>query len=104
MQEVSRKSDPVLATGQIEGGVAGDRHALYENVLMANGRMANGQMTNYIMPTAADIPDSRFAENLMPLGGQKGISELPMDGPAPPFWCIERDGSEFLIFRVPEMI
>ena len=78
---------PVLAAGQIEGGVAqAIGMALYENVVWREGRMANGQMTNYIMPTAADIPPIRvfFEEQPYPFGprGAKGIGELPMDGPA----------------------
>lgn len=88
VQEVGRVINPVLAAGQIEGGVAqAIGMTLYENVVWENGRMANGQMTNYIMPTAADIPPIRvyFEENPYAYGpaGAKGIGELPMDGPAP---------------------
>jgi CO/xanthine dehydrogenase Mo-binding subunit len=88
IQEVGRVINPVLAAGQIEGGVAqAIGMTLYENVVWENGRMANGQMTNYIMPTAADIPPIRvyFEENPYAFGpgGAKGIGELPMDGPAP---------------------
>jgi CO/xanthine dehydrogenase Mo-binding subunit len=88
VQEVGRVIHPVLAAGQIEGGVAqGIGWALYENVVWREGRMANGQMTNYIIPTSADIPPIRvhFFENPYAGGpaGAKGIGELPMDGPAP---------------------
>ena len=88
VQEVGRVINPVLAAGQIEGGVAqAIGMTLYENVVWENGRMLNGQMTNYIMPTAADIPPIRvfFEENPYAYGpaGAKGIGELPMDGPAP---------------------
>ena len=88
VQEVGKVIHPVLAAGQIEGGVAqAIGMALYENVVWRDGRMANGQMTNYIMPTAADIPPIRvfFEEHPYPFGpgGAKGIGELPMDGPAP---------------------
>jgi CO/xanthine dehydrogenase Mo-binding subunit len=88
LQEVGRVINPVLAAGQIEGGVAqAIGMTLYENVVWQNGRMANGQMTNYIMPTAADVPPIRvyFAENPYAFGpaGAKGIGELPMDGPGP---------------------
>jgi CO/xanthine dehydrogenase Mo-binding subunit len=88
IQEVGRVINPVLAAGQIEGGVAqAIGMTLYENVVWKDGRMANGQMTNYIMPTAADIPPIRvfFEENPYAYGpaGAKGIGELPMDGPAP---------------------
>ena len=60
VQEVGKVIHPVLAAGQIEGGVAqGIGYALYENVVWKDGRMANNQMTNYIMPTAADLPPIR---------------------------------------------
>ncbi|HEX2715234.1 MAG TPA: molybdopterin cofactor-binding domain-containing protein, partial [Candidatus Acidoferrales bacterium] len=79
---------PVLAAGQIEGGVAqAVGYALHENVVWENGRMMNSQMTNYIMPTSVDVPPIRvfFEELHYPFGpgGAKGIGELPMDGTAP---------------------
>jgi len=88
LQEVGRVLHPVLARGQITGGVAqGIGYALYEKVVWQNGRMQNGQMTNYIMPTSADLPSIRvyFEElgNQHGAYGAKGIGELPMDGPAP---------------------
>jgi len=88
LQEVGKVIHPVLAAGQIEGGVAqAIGFALYENVVWQNGRMINNQMTNYIMPTSADLPPIRvyFEEQPYAYGpsGAKGIGELPMDGPAP---------------------
>jgi CO/xanthine dehydrogenase Mo-binding subunit len=88
LQEVGKVLHPVLAKGQIAGGVAqGIGFALYEKVVWQNGRMQNGQMTNYIMPTSADLPPIRifFEEmgNVHGAYGAKGIGELPMDGPAP---------------------
>jgi CO/xanthine dehydrogenase Mo-binding subunit len=88
LQEVGRVINPILAAGQIEGGVAqAIGFTLFENVVWQDGRMANNQMTNYIIPTAADIPPIRvfFEENPYAYGpaGAKGIGELPMDGGAP---------------------
>jgi CO/xanthine dehydrogenase Mo-binding subunit len=88
LQEVGKVLNPVLAKGQIIGGVAqGIGFALYEKVIWDQGRMQNGQMTNYIMPTSADLPVVRayFEElgNVHGAYGAKGIGELPMDGPAP---------------------
>ena len=88
LQEVGKVLHPVLARGQIVGGVAqGIGYTLYEKVIWQNGRMQNGQMTNYIMPTSADLPPIRvhFEElgNVHGAYGAKGIGELPMDGPAP---------------------
>ncbi len=60
LQEVGRVLHPLLARGQIIGGVAqGIGLTLYEKVVWQNGRMQNGQMTNYIMPTSADLPPIR---------------------------------------------
>jgi CO/xanthine dehydrogenase Mo-binding subunit len=88
VQEVGRVIHPVLATGQIEGGVAqAIGWALYEDIVWREGRMVNAQMTNYIMPTAVDLPSIRVHFEEVPFeggpGGAKGIGELPMDGPAP---------------------
>jgi CO/xanthine dehydrogenase Mo-binding subunit len=88
VQEVGKVINPVLATGQIEGGVAqGIGWALYEDVVWQEGRMANGQMTNYIMPTSMDLPTIRVYFEEVPYrhgpAGAKGIGELPMDGAAP---------------------
>jgi len=88
LQEVGKVFHPVLAIGQIAGGVAqGIGFALYEKVIWQKGRMQNNQMTNYIMPTSSDLPPIRvfFEElgNVHGAFGAKGIGELPMDGPAP---------------------
>ena len=88
LQEVGKVLHPVLAKGQIIGGVAqAIGFALYEKVLWDKGRMQNGQMTNYIMPASSDLPHIRvyFEElgNAHGAFGAKGIGELPMDGPAP---------------------
>jgi CO/xanthine dehydrogenase Mo-binding subunit len=88
LQEVGRVINPLLAAGQIEGGVAqGIGYALYEKVVWKDGRMSNSQMTNYIMPTAVDVPNIEvyFDETPCEHGpyGAKGLGELPHDGPAP---------------------
>jgi CO/xanthine dehydrogenase Mo-binding subunit len=88
LQEVGKVLHPLLAEGQITGGVAqAIGFALYEKVVWQQGRMANNQMTNYIMPTSTDLPPIRvfFEEkgNVHGAYGAKGIGELPMDGPAP---------------------
>jgi CO/xanthine dehydrogenase Mo-binding subunit len=88
LQEIGRVIHPVLAAGQIEGGVAqAIGFALYEHVVYRDGRMTNAQMTNYIMPTSMDVPPIRVYFEEAPYahgpGGAKGIGELPMDGVAP---------------------
>jgi CO/xanthine dehydrogenase Mo-binding subunit len=88
VQEVGKVINPVLAAGQIEGGVAqGIGFALYENVVWQEGRMVNAQMTNYVIPTSMDIPSIREYFEEIPYArgpaGAKGIGELPLDGTAP---------------------
>lgn len=88
VQEVGKVIHPVLAAGQIEGGIAqAIGYALYENVVWKDGRMLNSQMTNYIIPTAMDVPRVRVYFEEIPYAygpaGAKGLGELPMDGTAP---------------------
>jgi CO/xanthine dehydrogenase Mo-binding subunit len=88
LQEVGKVIHPVLAAGQIEGGVAqAIGYTLFEKVVWKDGRMINNQMTNYIIPTSADIPPIRVFFEEVPYAygpaGAKGIGELPMDGAAP---------------------
>ncbi|HSE16879.1 MAG TPA: xanthine dehydrogenase family protein molybdopterin-binding subunit [Pyrinomonadaceae bacterium] len=108
MQEVGRVLNPVLAAGQIEGGVAqAIGFTLFENVVWKDGRMANNQMTNYIIPTPADIPPIRvyFEENPYAYGpgGAKGIGELPMDGAAPAILNAIEDATGVSFNLVPLM-
>jgi CO/xanthine dehydrogenase Mo-binding subunit len=88
VQEVGRVLNPVLASGQIEGGVVqGLGFALLEKIVWRDGAMANNQLTNYIIPTTLDVPPIRVLFEEIPYEhgamGAKGIGELPMDGPAP---------------------
>ena len=106
VQEVGRVINPVLAAGQIEGGVAqGIGFALYEDVVWKEGRMVNSQMTNYIMPTSADLPGIRvyFEETPYAHGpaGAKGIGELPIDGPAPAIVNAMANATGINVNRIP---
>jgi CO/xanthine dehydrogenase Mo-binding subunit len=108
VQEIGRVIHPVLAAGQIEGGVAQSiGWALYERVAWREGRMVNSQMTNYIIPTAMDIPSIRvhFEETPYPHGpaGAKGIGELPMDGGAPAILAAIENATGFVFNHVPLM-
>ena len=106
VQEVGRVIHPVMATGQIEGGIAqGVGYALYEKVVWRDGRMANNQMTNYIMPTAEDVPPIHVYFEEMPFRygafGAKGIGELPHDGPAPAILNAIRDATGVGFTAIP---
>ncbi len=106
LQEVGRVLHPLLAAGQIEGGVLqGIGFALYEKVLFRDGAMVNNQMTNYIVPTSMDVPaiDVLFEEIPYEHGalGAKGIGELPMDGPAPAILNAVEDALGIAFTHVP---
>lgn len=106
VQEVGRVLHPVLAAGQIEGGIAqGIGYALYEKVVLQNGHMANNQMTNYIMPTAEDVPPIHVFFEEIPFAygafGAKGIGELPHDGPAPAILNAIRDATGIGFRSIP---
>ncbi len=106
VQEVGRVLNPVLAGGQIEGGIAqGIGYALYEKVVWQNGHMANSQMTNYIMPTAEDVPPIHIYFEEIPFAhgafGAKGIGELPHDGPAPAILNAIRDATGVSFNAIP---
>lgn len=88
VQEIGKVLHPVLARGQVQGGVVqAIGWALMEECKFREGAMVNNQLTNYIIPTSDDVPPIRvvFVENPYPHGGggAKGVGELPMDGPAP---------------------
>jgi len=106
VQEVGRVLNPVLAGGQVEGGIAqGIGYALYEKVVWQNGHMANNQMTNYIMPTAEDVPPIHIFFEEIPFEygafGAKGIGELPHDGPAPAILNAIRDATGVSFTAIP---
>jgi CO/xanthine dehydrogenase Mo-binding subunit len=106
LQEVGKVIHPLLAAGQIEGGVAqGIGWTLFENVVWKDGRMANDRMTDYIVPTSADVPPMHvlFEEQPCALGpaGAKGIGELPMDGPAPAILNAILDATGVNLGRLP---
>jgi len=88
VQDIGKVIHPVLAAGQVEGGVAqAIGLGIYEDVKWRDGKMWNNRMTNYIMPTSVDLPEIRVFFKEVPFeygpSGAKGVGELPMDGPAP---------------------
>jgi CO/xanthine dehydrogenase Mo-binding subunit len=85
--DIGKAIHPLLVEGQIEGGtLQGIGWALYEEVVMRDGKMQNAQLTNYIIPTTLDTPPIEvvLVENPYAGGpfGAKGVGECPIDGPA----------------------
>jgi CO/xanthine dehydrogenase Mo-binding subunit len=106
LQEVGKVIHPLLAAGQIEGGVAqGIGWTLFENVVWKDGRMSNDRMTDYIVPTSADIPPMHVLFEEQPYSGgpagAKGIGELPMDGSGPAILNAIHDATGVSLTRLP---
>jgi CO/xanthine dehydrogenase Mo-binding subunit len=86
--DVGRAINPVLVSGQIEGGAmqALGWATLEEVVRDEQGGMKNDRLTNYIIPTSLDAPElvTRLIEIPYANGpfGAKGVGEIPLDAPA----------------------
>lgn len=53
--------NPMLAEGQIAGGIAqGIGMALFEEIMLRQGRTLNPNLMDYVLPTALDVPDIQF--------------------------------------------
>lgn len=86
--DVGRVINPVLAEGQVHGGlIQGLGYALMERVGVHDGMFEATRMQTYIVPGAKDIPEVKvtFVEVPYPHSdpGAKGLGELPLDGIAP---------------------
>jgi xanthine dehydrogenase molybdenum-binding subunit len=82
--------NPVMATGQVQGGVAmGIAAGLYEEMLIdpESGRIYNNNFLDYKIPTVVDVPDigCEFVETYEPTSGygNKALGEPPIISPPP---------------------
>ncbi|MEP4198672.1 MAG: molybdopterin cofactor-binding domain-containing protein [Aliishimia sp.] len=102
--DVGRAINPVLATGQIEGGIAqGLGLALMEEFIP--GRTEN--LHDYLIPTIGDMPDvtSVLIEKPDPEGpmGAKGLGEHVLIPTAPAILNAIRDASGARVTKVPAL-
>lgn len=87
--DIGRIINPVLAKGQIEGGLTQALgYAVMEKMAITkDGLYDASRMQTYVVPTALDVPemDVKFVEFPYTHGqpGAKGVGEIPMDGLAP---------------------
>jgi CO/xanthine dehydrogenase Mo-binding subunit len=80
--DIGKVVNPVMAEGQVEGGVAqGIGYALYERLVYEGGRVRSDRLSDYTIPMASDLPklEITFLGTDAP---SLGLGELPMDGPA----------------------
>jgi len=81
--DVGKVINPILAEGQVEGGVAqGIGYALYERIIYEEGKIKNNHLSDYIIPMASDLPKLHI-KFLNSDEKAKGLGELPMNAPAP---------------------
>jgi len=102
--DLGRVINPLLATGQIEGGIAqGLGMALMEEYIP--GRTEN--LHDYLIPSAGDMPqvDTIFIEKPDPVGpmGAKGLGEHVLIPTAPAILNAIRDASGGEITRLPAL-
>jgi aerobic carbon-monoxide dehydrogenase large subunit len=89
VDDSGRILNPVLAEGQVLGGIAqGVAQALFEEVRYdADGNCLNGSLASYTMPSAADLPafETERTQTPTPLNplGAKGIGESGTIGSTP---------------------
>lgn len=88
VHDCGRAINPVLAEGQIEGGVTmGLGFGIMEEMAVKNCAVGNPDFTNYLIPTALDVPDiiSGIIECPEVTGpfGAKGIGEPSLLPTAP---------------------
>ncbi len=80
--DIGKAVNPLLAEGQVEGGVAqGIGYALFERLVHEKGRVRSARFSDYTLPMAGDLPKLEIAflgTDAAPLG----LGELPMNGPA----------------------
>ncbi len=86
--DVGKAINPLLLEGQLEGGIMqGIGTALYEELILKDGKVLNASFTDYKIPTADDIPDIKIfvIENPEEDGpfGARGVGELAMIPAAP---------------------
>ena len=105
--ELGRVINPVLASGQIEGGTLqayGWANTEYLG-LTDDGRYTAGHLSKYAIPTTLDSPsfDVELLEDPCVFGaeGAKGVGELPMDGGAPALVAAVQNATGVFADRIP---
>jgi aerobic carbon-monoxide dehydrogenase large subunit len=92
VDDSGRILNPLLAEGQIHGGIAqGAAQALFEIIAFdEDGNCSTGSLVSYAMPSASDLPSyeterTQTPSPLNPLGA-KGIGESGAIGSTPAIW------------------
>ena len=107
VDEVGRVVNPVLATGQVEGGtLQAVGYATIEEMKVDDGRYVNDRLATYLIPTVArraarSPPSSSSSRSRASPHGAKGLGELPMDVGAPAVVAAIHDATGVWIDELP---
>ncbi|MCS7185233.1 MAG: molybdopterin-dependent oxidoreductase, partial [bacterium] len=98
--------NPTLAHGQIEGGISqAIGYALYENLVMQNGKILNPNFTDYVLQVATQIPEIKtyFVPRNYKKGpfGAKGLAESPIITPAACIRNAIKDATGKSFYKLP---
>jgi CO/xanthine dehydrogenase Mo-binding subunit len=104
--DAGRIVNPMLATGQIEGGtLQAVGYATLEEMRTEGGRYVNDRLATYLIPTSLDAPRIRALLVEEPFSGvphgAKGLGELPMDIVAPAVVAAIHDATGTWIHDLP---
>jgi len=104
--EIGRAVHPVLAAGQVEGGLLQSLGWGYlEDMQVLGGRYMNDRLATYLIPTALDAPAFQVELAELPYAGgpfgAKGLGELPMNGGAPALVAAIQDATGLFASRLP---
>lgn len=91
---------------QLQGAAAqGAGLALFEDLVLEDGRMRTGDLSTYLIPTAADLPDMDCLalDDDEPTGpmGLKGMGEIGIHGPGPAVAQALEDAVGLCVTRLP---
>jgi CO/xanthine dehydrogenase Mo-binding subunit len=105
-QDVGTVVNPLALRGQVEGGTAqGLGLAVMEELVVVGGVVVNPTFHDYLLPTAADVPDLDFVAITSPQPGSpygvKGVGEAPACTATPAIVAAVRNAVGRDLRRVP---
>ena len=104
--DIGKTINPMAAEGQIDGAAAqGIGYALFEDLLLKNGKVVNSNFLDYKIPLSTDMPkvEHIFVETNDPAGpfGAKGLGEPVIIGVAPAIANAICDATGIRIKKLP---
>ena len=106
-QDVGKAINPSGIVGQVQGGVAmGLGWCFKERISLRDGVILNDNFNRYLIPRTTDMPHIKtiiveVPDPLGPMGGAKGIGELPVQPVAPAVLNAIRDAVGLDLEEIP---